>query len=249
MFEILKNKIEKNLYRAINHNTKNFFIFGLPKAGKSTVVSSLVRYIINDETLDFRRNPIMNKDGVAIFRKWNERYKQKKFPLQTPTNEYVELYIEYQHKGSETIERIVMYEIAGEDVVKMDPLHEKHTQFPEELKKFLFQSDGIIIMASSNPLQSDEEEIVQDFLEYLIRTKLNIPICFLLTQYDLLNGNYTNHVKAARSKYKNIIDLLVKYEQSEVLPFSIGVIGDDKTIRKDESMQYCQDLFKWIERV
>jgi GTPase SAR1 family protein len=141
-----------------------------------------------------------------------------------------------------------MYEIAGEDVIKMDPIHENHTSFPMELKKFLFQSDGIIIMASSQSVRSDEEEILQDFLEYLIRNKLNIPICFILTKYDLVKETYSNHVEASQAIYENIINLLLEYEESEVLPFSIGIV-EDKEIVKDESEQYCSEIFNWIEKV
>jgi len=248
MFEGFKNKIEKNLYKVINNHEKKFFIFGLPKAGKSTVVSSLVRYIMNNKGLNFRRDPIKNKEGVAVFREWNERYSEKKFPLQTPKNEYAKLHIEYQHKGSEILERILMYEIAGEDVIKMDPIHENHTSFPIELKKFLFQSDGIIIMASSQSIQSKEEDILQDFLEYLIRNKINIPICFILTKYDLVKKNYSNHVEASQDIYKNIINLLLEYEESEVLSFSIGIVEGNEIV-KDESEQYCSEIFNWIEKV
>ncbi len=248
MFEIFKNKLEKNLDKIINNHEKKFFIFGLPKAGKSTVVSSLVRYIINDKEINFRRDPIKNKEGVSVFREWNERYSEKKFPLQTAKNEYSKLHIEYQHKGSEILERILMYEIAGEDVIKMDPIHENHTSFPVELKKFLFQSDGIIIMASSQQVRSDEEEVLQDFLEYLIRKKINIPICFILTKYDLVKDSYKNHVEASHAIYENVINLLSEYENSEVLSFSIGLV-DGQEIIKDESKQYCSNIFNWIEEV
>jgi GTPase SAR1 family protein len=245
MFNLL-NTIEKNFNKIKNPNEKSFFIFGLPKAGKSTVLSALVRYIINNPNLIFRRDPINNTKGMAVFRQWNMAYADQEFPLQTPADEYVKLHIEYQKGNGEPIKRILMYEIAGEDVIKMEPTHQSHENFSLEFKKFLLQSNGIIIIASSLPIRRDEEEVVNDFIEYLLRNNIRIPICFILTKYDLIKNDYIDYIKASHDKYRGAIELLKNYKKSEVFHFSMGNIENNKII-KDESSKYISIILKWIE--
>lgn len=250
MFELLKNLAIKKLDDAgvINAKEKRLFIFGMPHAGKSTMTAALVKYLNTEDEFTFRRDPVSNKYGVKVIRDWAKDYNNGSFPLQTPKDEYTKLLLEYQRDGEEKPNRLVIYEIAGEDVIKFDPTHDQHNSIPLELTEFLRDSKGIIILASSQPDRHDEPEVVQDFIELLLRKKLNKPICFILTKYDLIENDHENHIQAAKETYNGAIKLLKQYDQSSVLAFSVGNVSDNK-ITKDKSLKYSSKILNWIESI
>jgi hypothetical protein len=123
--------------KIVQNNELNIFVFGLPHAGKSTMTAALVKFLDTDKNYILRRNPIKNKEGVLVFREWVERFNNGYFPLQTTQNEYKKLNLEYQKfRECKNIKKIMLYEIAGEDVIKFDPTHDDNDNIPPKLGLF-----------------------------------------------------------------------------------------------------------------
>ena len=230
----------------VNNREKKIFIFGLPHAGKSTALAAFVKFMTECKEFTFRRDPVTNKYGVKIIRKWVQDYKKGTFPLQTPKDEYTRINIEYEYPGALKPNKLIVYEIAGEDVIKFDPTHDDHHTIPPELSNFLLGAKAIIIFASSIPERSDEPEVVQDFIEYILRKKITKPICFILTKYDLIENQYQSPVQASKAIYKGATDLLFRYENSTVQFFSVGEVKDNEIVN-DKSHSCSLELFNWIK--
>ncbi len=229
---------------------RQIFVFGMPGSGKSTISAAIVKYIDTHEDLKLRRDPIGNANGVLVIREWIKKFNKNQFPEQTTAGLFTKIIIEYQKLGSSFIlNRLNIYEVAGEDVIKFDPTHSAHKEIAPELFTYLNNSDAVMIMASSKINNINEPEIIRDFLEYLIRTKYKKPICLVLSKYDMIRDDYENHIKAARKLYNGSVKILHDYKNSNILPFSVGISNDGVVFNPDDhSQKYMTELFNWMER-
>lgn len=227
-------------------NRKNVFIFGAPDAGKSTMLASLIRYISNNAFYEYRRDPVANPDGVKVIRAMNEAAERGGFPDKTLPDVCSEVKIQYRRRDKSDTQCFFFQEIPGEKVVRFDPVNEEHKQIDGCTQDFFLSSVGAIIVASSQPEYHKEKEAINDFLEWLYRTKYNRPILFLLTKYDLISNSFNNEVQAANAIYRNSIGLLACDNTSTVLPFSVGTVEDDK-ITQNQINDFVPPLIKWLE--
>jgi len=240
---ILKTK--KHLANRVDNK---IFVFGLPHSGKSTLTAALIKFLDTDNNYIFRRDPIKNPKGVLVIRDWIQNFYNGEFPLQTPENEFTKINIEYQTIKNNKLNKLSLYEIAGEDVIKFDPTHNEHNNIPPELVNFLKESNGTIITASCEPDRADEEEVIRDFLEYLFRSNYNKPIYFILTKYDLAEKGFQHHKNAIRTIYSKVGKLLTSYNNSYVFAFSVGQVDNNKIIN-DKSSEYIKKIFTVINEI
>ena len=227
----------------VNKKRKKIFIFGMPHSSKSTIMKFLIKYL--DLNYKTHRDPKNNPKGVKVIRSF---IIEENFPLQTPKDEFTQVHFEYNDKDGKLINKLYMYEIAGEDVLKFDPTDKEHNNIPIELVKFFKESQAIMIMASSKPEREDEAEIIRDFIESLLEQNIKKPICFVLTKYDLIEKDYQNPVEASKAIYPGAIKLLLSYNNSEVLAFSVGIVENEEII-EDKSKKYILNILKWIEGI
>lgn len=245
IFKYLGGSISRGGY----FNRKKLFVFGLPHSGKSTTTAALMKYLDTNDQYLLRRDPVNNPSGVRVLREWTQDLHSGSFPLRTEENQYTKVLLEYSNSADWSAQKkLTLYEIAGEDVAKFDPVHHDHKKIPQELLDYLSESTAIMIFASSNPDTTSEAEVIRDFLEFIIRKKIRKPILLILTKFDEVNHLYSDHVQAAKNIYPGAVKLLYGYERSSILPFSIGEVNDKKII-KDESATYIAKILTWIEGI
>jgi len=233
--------------KSLRNNERKVFVFGLPHAGKSTMTAALVKFLDTDNSYVLRRDPVNNKEGVKILQEWIISYYNGEFPHQTNEGNYQILDLEYINLSNNRNKKIVLYEVAGEDVIKFDPINDNFSEIlATELSGFLDISKDVIILAPSNPERIDEDQVIRNFLEYILREKKRKKILFILTKYDLVESQYENHVQAAKEIYPGSIKLLMTIANSELLPFSVGKItGDNEFI--DDSSKFIKEILGWVE--
>lgn len=249
MFNKLKKIILPQFDKAksLRNNERKVFVFGLPHAGKSTMTAALVKFLDTDNSYVLRRDPVNNKEGVKILQEWIVSYYNGEFPHQTNEGNYQILDLEYINLTNNRNKKIILYEVAGEDVIKFDPVNDNFSEIlTTELSGFLDISKYVIILAPSNPERINEDQVIRNFLEYILREKKRKKILFILTKYDLVESKYENHVQAAKEIYPGSVKLLMTIENSELLPFSVGKItGDNEFI--DDSSKFIKKILGWIE--
>lgn len=233
--------------KSLRNNERKIFVFGLPHAGKSTMTAALAKFLDTDNTYVLRRDPLHNKEGVKILQEWIINYYNGEFPSQTNEGDYQILNLEYVHLPTNRKKKIILYEVAGEDVIKFDPVNDNFTKIlSTELATFLDVSRYVVILAPCNPERIDEDQVIRNFLEYILREKKRKKILFILTKYDLIDGKYENHVKAAKDIYPGSIKLLMTIDNSELLTFSVGKLTSGNEFI-DESSKYIKKVLNWIE--
>lgn len=233
--------------KSLRNNERKVFVFGLPHAGKSTMTAALVKFLDTDVSYVLRRDPVHNKEGVKILQEWIASYYKGEFPHQTNEGDYQILNLEYHNIDNNKNKKIILYEVAGEDVIKFDPVNDSFSEIlSTDLASFLDASRYIMILAPSNPERFDEDQVIRNFLEYVLREKKRKRILFVLTKYDLVDGKYENFVKAAKDIYPGSVKLLMTIPNSELLPFSVGqVTGENEFI--DNSPTFIRKILSWIE--
>lgn len=234
--------------RAPLKSGRSIFIFGAPHAGKSTFLACLLYYIASEGRRTLRRDPLTNREGVVVIRELLMSMDQGKFPEQTEMGFWQDLKIEYNSGISDELRKFSFQEIAGETAILFDPTHERHQSISDELRKYLLNSNAVLIVASSTPESPVEKEAINDFLELLYRRKYNRPILFLLTKFDEINSIYENEVSAAKALYPAAVNILSKDEKSELLPFSVGLVSDG-SFSKNGSATYLEPVIEWMEAI
>ncbi|WP_417526909.1 hypothetical protein [Marinomonas shanghaiensis] len=251
--------------KEIRYNERKIFIFGAPHSGKSTFTSELINYIDLHKDFILRRDPINNKNGVIQISEWCDNHQCGKFPLQTQSDTIIKINIEFLEKEIEGLNRIVLYEISGEKTMLFDPVHDDSVMSGSEntateiieLKKFLEESDCVMIFASSKPDSTEEKNRILNFLELVDRTYPKKPICLILTKFDLIRGDYKNPSKAIKDLYYSTAEILFSKDNSIVFDFSVGVVGvrkisedeSENYISKNQSEDYLEDIFDYMRTI
>lgn len=246
-FLSMKSMRLRGLFAAHN-KSKKVFIFGSPHAGKSTLLACLVHYLSNSEGYTFRRDPDLNAEGVKVIEELSKALDAGDFPPPTRPGFWQRVLFEY-HKG-ESLQKLSynFQEIAGEMAEVFDPSNSRHHEMNQELKGFLLNSNGTIIIASAKPETTNEKEVLNNFLELLYRRGYNRPILFILSKFDEVSADYSDEVQAARAIYTNSIKLLERDSNSSLLGFSVGTVMDGK-ILENLSGQNMPDILEWLEGI
>lgn len=249
MFEELKKIIvpQYDKAKSLRNNERKVFVFGLPHAGKSTMTAALVKFLDTDASYVLRRDPVHNKEGVKVLQEWITSYYKGEFPHQTNEGDYQVLNLEYQNMVNNKNKKIILYEVAGEDVIKFDPVNDNFSEIlSTELASFLDESRYIMILAPGNPERFDEDQVIRNFLEYVLREKKRKKILLVLTKYDLVDSKYENYVKAAKDIYPGSVKLLMTVSNSELLPFSVGEVTSENEFI-DDSPTFIRKILHWVE--
>ncbi len=168
--------------------------------------------------------------------------------MQTPAGFWQKVQIEYHKSNTPEKRDFCFQEVAGETSELFDPTNDRHHALSEEMKGFLLDSNGVLIVASAKPDSTSEKEVINDFLELLYRSSYDRPILFLLTKFDEVSANFANEVEAAKSIYTNAIGLLSQDSKSSLLPFSIGTVIDGQ-IAQNMSGTHIPPLLEWMEGI
>lgn len=228
---------------------RSIFVFGPPQAGKSTLLAALIAHVNITDGVALRRDPIKNKDGVAVIRRLLGNVEENKFPLQTPESQYVKVRFGFEDLSKKSSTYFEFFEIAGEDTMRFDPLNPDHDNIPDDLQKFLDASHGIMLVAPSVPATQDERESFSDFLEVLRERGYRGKLALVLTKYDMAAASFSSEVEAAKAIYRSTVDLLYTLPNTEIFSFSAAPSGDENLKPNYKSATGCSDIMEWLARL
>lgn len=227
-----------------------FFLFGHTSAGKSTLISSIYYYLDRSEKYLPRRN-VNNKDGTTLLREWTRRIKEKNFPRPTPSSTFISVDFGYIDLGTREETSVIFYEFAGEDVVKLDPIHPEHEYRDLQLNKWLNDASGIIVIAPAVEEFEDTSDSLQDFWEFLNSIEmLDKPICLIISKWDKVEREGLEPVDIAKRLYYPFLKQLKLHSNSDLFKLSVGEISniDNKIIHFNED-KGVKEIFTWIDNI
>lgn len=235
---------------------KNILLYGHTGIGKSTLCLGLYNYIDKGRRYKIKRN-INNKDSINLLQEWERDVATlKKFPDATKDT-FLPIEIGYEERNPtffKKVRGITLYEVAGEDIVKLNPTHEDNEKQNPKLEEWINDSSGIIILAPSTEVPNVKNDMlsisqsIQNFLALLGSNDYNIPICFVITKWDLREPKSITLNELAEEYYRTIVEEILDNKKSNLLSLSIGKIDyENDTLLEVDITQGIEDVFEWIK--
>jgi hypothetical protein len=248
-----------------------FFIFGPTTAGKTVIISSLIRCLedyrgANGDTLILQNNDETPHEmrGQILYNKLTEAQIEDKFPLPTekaastkdkiPTHLNFEFFPANEGNGF----KFCLMDMAGEDLMKIDP--SKKEQLPASIKTYIqdVEKNNLCFIYVLNP--EDSDTLTKSYKVTLFRTFINLldqnhhtgtPILFLVSKWDTVKQNYSDVQSFLEEEYPRIWGVLNQERRSvSYAEFSIGTVDSNNSkIIKKYDYSYAERVFKWMYNV
>jgi energy-coupling factor transporter ATP-binding protein EcfA2 len=230
------------------NGVKTVFMFGQSGSGKSTICASVALAFHSLKGIVPLVHSVANRDGASLIRQWISRLRKGEFPARTETQTFLDFTIGFQVINSEQRLEIRFLEVAGERVIQLDPLHDRYSVRDDRLDDFLQQADGVILVASTDPLENDRF-ILQGFAEHLLEKEVALPVCLVVSEWDRVSGTGVGLIEYVNANYSEVARH-VAHRGGDLLSFSVGeVSGDDNRIEKFSLNDGTADLIDWINNL
>lgn len=231
----------------------NIFLFGQSGVGKSTISACICYFFHEAKGLSPRYN-IKNRDGSRLALAWVKQLRNHQFPFKTDTGLFQRVDVGFVDRRSGDEVPISFYEVAGENVVMLDPLHYEHESRPTQLDDWLERADTILIIGSCLP-QEDDRFVMQMFIEYLRYRDVRIPVAFVISEWDRVSPG-THALDFAREHYSEVLKGLAEFSRrgipTEVLTFSVGEVRQIAGVAEIVRVSFSagtESLVRWLVEV
>lgn len=248
-----------------------FFIFGPTTAGKTVIISSLIRYLddfrgVKGDTLIFQNNDSTPHEirGQILYNNLTETQIENKFPPPTEkaasTKDRIPTHMNFEFfpANEDSSFKFCLMDMAGEDLMNIDP--SKKEKLPASIKTYIedVNKDNLCFIYVLNP--EDSHILTKSYKVTLFRTFINLidqnnhtgtPLLFLVSKWDTVNQNYNDVQSFLEEEYPRIWGVLNQERRNvSYAEFSIGSVdsSDSKMIEKYD-YTYAERVFKWMYNV
>ena len=230
-------------------------MFGQSKSAKSTVLATMAWFIQSAPGYQPDLNAVGNRESAKTLKVWVRGLENGEFPGKTALTTVQRIDIGFDRSSLGERRGFSFLEIAGENVVRLDPLHDSHELAVDELRPWLNKTEAIVLTASAEPVGGnlyDDCWILQAFLEFVRSDRRldKLPILLLLTEWDRVAKTYPDWTSFARQHFFPVLKILKARREralSDVMTFCVGDVEDDRRrIRKLDVEGGVRKLVSWL---
>lgn len=259
----IKQENESTIELEIAPQTTYFFVFGLPAAGKSVMVSGLIHYL--RAFSEGQVYPIGSADknnhrrGDYVYAEMTKSVRKGEFVprtvnLQDDQSLSTEINLEFAPSDVNKDKfPFCILEMAGEDLekVRLKNFGREGGILDERINAYLEHPDCnikfICVLDVDNP--DDSQDLIDEFLTYARRLgHENNQVLLTVNKWDKVSDQYENVEQYLRNNAEILFKRLYDPEREyEFMPFSIGPV--DAVGRYGYQYQDSKKLFEWMYEV
>ena len=222
---------------------KLVLLFGQSGSGKSTICAVMSLFFHELEGVVPEIGAVSNPEGARLLRTWVRELRVGKFPKRTDAGTFTSITVGFRKIGSHEGLRFVLLEIAGEDVIVLDPLHVSHLARPELLDEWVESASAIVLVASTQAF-ADDRYILLGFCEYLHERGLIKPLCLVISEWDRVSSSGQTVLEYARENYGEVTRYVAD-AAGELLAFSVGTV--DLSSNRIDSVDFSSGTMALVE--
>lgn len=223
-------------------------LFGATGAAKSTLCAMICHFFHEAPGYSAHLNSIDNRDSAKLIVEWRKRLLHKRFPEKTSTVTFAAIDIGFTHRSREEQAALRFLEIAGENVIRLSPIHDEHADVDRELETWAREADIILLVGSVHPAEDDRFRM-QTFLEYINYNGMTQPTALIITEWDKLPPPPLSVGKVAIQVYPEATRRLRDMPSSEVFSFSVGRVSETGSEAVIEDLSFgagTERIVNWL---
>jgi energy-coupling factor transporter ATP-binding protein EcfA2 len=229
------------------NDSQTIFIFGKSGAGKSTICACLTLFFCEAKGFVPIIRTVDNPIGAKVSRIWRRCLRERRFPPATEPLTFSEVLVGFRDLNGGSGMSFRFLEVAGEDVVKLDPVHPEHRERAARLNDWMDEADAFLVVASGEASDADERYILEGFLD-LLGEDDGRPVCLLLAEWDRVGLAAGDAVEFAKVHYGEAARIIGD-RGGGLIPFSVGEVSTDgRSIEHLDFEEGTAQLVDWLAR-
>jgi GTPase SAR1 family protein len=267
--EINDDSSDQSFKYEYDPNRSYLFIFGPKSAGKTVIISSILKYLRSYRSRTFGdtlmnindKNIIHEREGNKLWRELTEANINNEFPSGTQNVEATRVYLNnpaprhlnlnFSPATNHPDFSFCIMDMAGEDLSKVD--YESNAPLPSSIRTYIedVPKQNMCFIYVLDPLceslnKPQQTALFEAFIETLdTNGHTSTPLLIIVSKWDTIMSKYTDIKDFLEMEYEDISGYSHQANRDiTILEYSIGEVHDNKPIRFDHT--YPERLFNWL---